>query len=62
MHSAAIVMKECDAYGEITVTGTDHIYATPHVDTTPQWIDNNNFYLEFVSFLYFKQFLCTYFP
>ena len=35
MHSAAIVMKECDAYGEIAVTGTDHIYATPHVDTTP---------------------------
>ena len=30
MHSAAIVMKECDAYGEITVTGTDHIYAIPH--------------------------------
>ena len=24
-HSGAIVMKECDAYGEITVTETDHI-------------------------------------
>ena len=36
MHSAAIVMKECDAYGEVTITGTDHIYATPHVHTTPQ--------------------------
>ena len=30
MHSAAIVMKECDAYREIAITGTDHIYATPH--------------------------------
>ena len=39
MHSGAIVMKECDAYGEVTVTGTDHIYATPHVYETPHAVN-----------------------
>ena len=38
MHSGAIVM-ECDAYGEIIVTGTEHVYATPHVYGTPHAVN-----------------------